>query len=226
LLLASVLVPSVFFGVVGLRSKVEANWPAAYTVGACAFLATYGARHVRTLVVCCAINVAALLLVAFHARAPLYASNDDRVAGETHGYRELADVLRASDGPIFVDRHQTGGLLRFYLPAREITQWPGMTRPSEFVRRREWSSLTRDDLVARGSFWLVCARVLPPGIEGFRATEMLQVMVRAEHDRIATSVIDSQGSSPQERDTGQALHRWYVIHYVRLDTARPTSGNR
>jgi len=214
LLLASVLVPVVFFGIVSLRSRVEANWPAAYTVGACALLASYGAQHLRSLIACSAWNVVAIVLIALHARVPVYASNGDRILDETHGYRELADVVARTEGPVFVDRHQTTGMLRFHLPGREITQWPGLTRPSEFVRRREWNALTRADLVERGGFWLVAASILPPGIDGFRAVEMRQITVRAEGGRILTRVVDARDAPPPTRDRSRSIHRWHVIRYL------------
>jgi 4-amino-4-deoxy-L-arabinose transferase-like glycosyltransferase len=214
LLAASVLVPVLFFGAVSLRSRVEANWPSVYAVGACAFLAGTAARRQRLLSICGAINVAALAALGVHARWPLHAANGDRVLDETRGYRDLAALVARSGEPVFFDRHQTGGMLRFYEPDLEAAQWPGLTRPSEFVRRREWNPWTGADLAARGSFLLVTGRLVPRGIEGFRAVEMSEVAVLAEGGRVRTRVADGAGAARTALDTSPALHRWYVVRYV------------
>jgi hypothetical protein len=59
-----------------------------------------------------------------------------RFLRETHGLRDLAEPSARLDGPIDGDRYQDVAMPRFYQPAISATQWPGLSRPSEYLRGR------------------------------------------------------------------------------------------
>lgn len=212
LLVASVIVPAGFFGLVSLKTLVEANWPGVYIVGAAALLAGGAARHPRWLLAGAAANAAVLLTLAWHGHHPL-AATTDRVLRETHGHRELAQEVARYDGPILFGRHQTGGMLGFYLPGRPIAQWPGVQRPSEFVRRAAWNPWTVEDLVRAGGFLLVTTRPSPPGLPGFRAAAMDVFVACSERGGSSGHRLTRDG--PHESPCpGHELRRWSLIRYV------------
>src|SRR5262249_24355235 len=168
LLVAAALVPLAFFALVSLRSHVEANWPAVYVVATTPLLAPFWARHLRLAAILTALNAALLLGLATYACAPLVAPADDRVVREMEGYRELATSLDARlQGPVFGDHHQLIAELNFHEPRLGVQQWPGVSRPSEYVRRAEWSRDTVESLAAAGGLWLCAERPLPPRLPGF-----------------------------------------------------------
>src|SRR5262249_55219102 len=168
LLVAAALVPLVFFALVSLRVHVEANWPAVYVVGAAPLLAAFCARRLRLTLPLAALNAAVLLGLAAYARAPFASRAEDRVVREMQGYRELAAVLDARlQGPVFGDHHQLVAELNFHAPRLGVQQWPGVSRPSEYVRREEWSPDTVESLSAAGGLWLCAERPMPPRLPGF-----------------------------------------------------------
>src|SRR5262249_8570033 len=167
LLLAAAVVPVAFFGLVSLESTVQANWPAVYVIGAAPLLAAFCATRLRETVVCCAINAALVLALAGYARVPLGAGVGNRVVRELSGYSDLATRLRALEGPLFAGHHQLVAELNFHAPQLGVRQWPGIRRPSEYLRRAAWTPDTAQSLAAAGSFWLVTVDALPLHLPGF-----------------------------------------------------------
>jgi len=212
LLLAAAVVPVAFFGLVSLESVVEANWPAVYVIGAAPLLAAFCATRLRETVVCCAINAALVLALAVYARVPLGAGVDNRVVRELYGYRELAARLGALEGPIFAGHHQLVAELNFHAPRLRVRQWPGLRRPSEYLRRAEWTPDTAQSLAADGSFWLVTVDWLPPRLQGFEPVDAF-----AAHYCLGKGLVTVAAFSAAtfERPCpGSAVHRWLVIRYV------------
>src|SRR5262249_59958145 len=70
LLVAAAAVPVGFFGLVCLATRVEANWPAVYVLGAAPLLAAFCARRLRDTVGQATINAALGLPTARYPSAP------------------------------------------------------------------------------------------------------------------------------------------------------------
>jgi hypothetical protein len=92
--------------------------------------------------VCAAINAAVILGLAIYSRTPAAPWGRDRIREETHGWRELAAFAAQLDGPVLADGHQVAAQIMFHEPDVIVAQWPGITRPSELLRRAEWNAGT------------------------------------------------------------------------------------
>ncbi|EGV28239.1 hypothetical protein ThidrDRAFT_3942 [Thiorhodococcus drewsii AZ1] len=200
LLVAATLFPLGFFAAIATFSQVQANWPLMYLLSA-APLAAIWLRRVRVWVYAAVgVNLLLVTLYAYHsatAALPL-PDSQNRILRETHGFAELAQRAAELDAPVYVDRYQTTAMLRFYRPDLGADQWPGLTRPSEFVRRRMDEPLARS-----GPFWLVTRFGAPPAIEGFGV----------ERDR---TFYDCAGEPLREAETKpcrRPLHTWHLYRY-------------
>jgi hypothetical protein len=198
---------------VSLRPRVEANWLAVYVVGAAPLLAESCARRLRVTVILAALNAALLLALAAYTRTPIAARADVRIVKEIQGYRELAALLDARfHGPVFADRHQLVAELNFHAPRLGVQQWPGLARPSEYLRRPEWSPHTVESLTAAGGFWLVAERPMPPRLPGF-----IPVKGFAAYYCLGRGLITSDAFSADEFRApcpGRTVHRWLAVRYV------------
>jgi 4-amino-4-deoxy-L-arabinose transferase-like glycosyltransferase len=223
LLAAAVVVPLCFFALVSLKSSVEANWPAVYVIGAAPLLAAWCAQRLRTTVVCSAVNAMLVLVLAVYARVPLAAGVGNRLARETLGYRELAATVDELHGPIFADHYQLVAELNFHAPHLGVRQWPGIRRPSEYLRRAEWTPDTVESLVARGGLWLVTGNPLPPRLPGFQPVDAFTAHYCLGRGLVTVAAFSAPTFERPCR--GYALYRWLVIRYVpvRGDTVS-TSG--
>lgn len=206
LLLAAALFPLGFFALVSLTSDVEANWPAMYLLAVPPLLAPLF-RRVRVSVWIAAVaNLLLVTLYAIHgatAASPL-PDSQNRILRETHGFRELAAIAAGLDAPVFADRYQDTAMLRFYQPGLAATQWPGITRPSEYLRG-QIAPRVRPDAVA-GPFWLLTRRRGPPEIYGFKATAQ-----RTLFDCAGEPLTESA-----EPPCRKPLHIWHLHRYIRV----------
>ncbi len=210
LLMAAVVVPVAFFGIVNLWSSVQPNWPALYFVGAAALLATFCGGRLRATIVCSVVNAALVLSVAAYTRAPVGAGSGNRILRETVGYRDLAVWLGGIKGPIFADRHQLVAELNYHAPRLVVRQWPWI-RPSEYLRRAEWTPDTAESLRAAGGFWLVTSKAIPPHLPGFQPAEAF-----AAHECLGKGLVTVRAFSTatfQQPCTGRAVHEWVVVRY-------------
>ncbi len=174
LLAAAALVPLLLFGTIAAGGSVEANWAALYIVGAAPLLATAVRPLARWAAGAALVNVLLLSLYAAHAATaalPLPHAAD-RVLRETNGYPALAArVAEMAPGPLFADRYQTVAMLSFYGASASVSQWPGLTRPSEYGLGRLVPIPRLDELRATG-FTLVVWKYAVPSIPGFRQIEV------------------------------------------------------
>jgi hypothetical protein len=210
LLLASVWVPVLFFGAVSLVAPVGANWAAVYTVGAAVLLAGYGASRLRLVVICSTANILLCLVLAGYAFHPVARPGArNRILREMHGWPELARYVRGLEGPILAGEKPTTSMIRFYNPGLTVAQYPGLARPSEYVRRARWCHFSREDLLASGSFWLVSHHRIPPGIDGFTPREVTELRYCAGQGLVVTTP-----PAMESRCGGKAaVHTWYVVRY-------------
>ncbi|NEX19542.1 glycosyltransferase family 39 protein [Thiorhodococcus mannitoliphagus] len=167
LLIAATAFPLLFFALVSLVSEVEANWPAMYLMAAAPLAALWLSTVRAWAVAAVGVNLVLVSLYAFHAATDALPLPDsqNRILRETHGFQELAQIAADLDGPVYADRYQTTAMLRFYQPDLETTQWPGLTRPSEYLRGQIAPCVSPQ--AVHEPFWLVTRFGAPPQIPGF-----------------------------------------------------------
>ena len=211
MLVAAMVVPVVFFGIANLAAQGEANWPAVYVLGAAPLLAGFCAGRLRTVVVLSAINAAAVLALAVYTRIPVGAGARNRVVREMQGFQELAARLGALHGPIFADRYQLVAELNFHAPQLDVRQWPGIRRPSEYLRRAEWTPDTVASLAAAGGLWLVTGNPMPPRLPGFHPAETFVAYYCLPQGLITADAFST--ATFQAPCPGRSVYRWLVIRY-------------
>jgi hypothetical protein len=205
LLQAATLFPLGFFALISWTGEVEANWPAAYLLAAPALLAL-PLRRLRGWVIAAATtNLLLVTLYAVHAASSVLPLPDSLNRGlrETHGFRELAALAAGLDAPVYADRYQLTAMLRFYQPGLATSQWPGLTRPSEYLLgqiapRVEPANLT-------GPFWIITRRPNPPRLPGFTVAKQ-----RTLYDCAGAPLAD--GDAPP---CAQPLHEWHLYLFTR-----------
>jgi hypothetical protein len=211
LLAAAALVPLLLFGAIATRGPVEPNWAALYIVGAAPLVAATVQPLARWAVAAAAVNVLLLSLYAVHAATaalPL-PHGADRVLRETHGYAALATRLSGQEGPLFADRYQTAAMLNFYGAGTPVSQWPGLTRPSEYGLGRIVPIPDLDEL-RRSGFTLVVWKYAVPKIEGYK-----RVSVETFFDCRGMPLHGVSGIAwPEASPCGDDwLHVWRVLRY-------------
>jgi hypothetical protein len=223
LLVAATWVPVLLFGLISLKSKIEANWAAIYVVGAAALLAEFQTKRARDIAIHGGLNVVFCLLLALYAYHPAGAPTvARRVLVETAGWRELAQYVGQLEGPILTDREQPTSMIRFYQPGLKVAQWPGSSQPSEFVRRPEWNYYTRQSLREHGSFWLISGRPLPPRLGGFEPVQ--EIELRFSLDGGLVVIKDPAARRAEPSSAKEPLRICYAIRYHAVDVPQPTSA--
>jgi hypothetical protein len=182
LLGAAALVPLGLFALIALGSEVEANWAAPYIIGAVPFVALllrrWGDSRVDGQMIRDWALIAAagnLMLVSVYV---LYATTGlpplpdaaARVQRESQGFEELAEYAARLPEPVIADRYQFAAMLNFYQPQLAVSQWPGVTRPSEYGRGRI-APLPNPKALRQTGFWLLSGKFSAPEIAGFEAVE-------------------------------------------------------
>lgn len=212
LLWAGALFPLLFFAWIASLARPEANWPAVYLLSAAPLAALALRRMAAWVRVAAAGNAVLVGLYALHAATAALPLGDgaDRILRETHGYRDLAERVAALDGPVFADGYQTAAMLRFYQPHLALTQWPGVTRPSEYLRGVIAPTPTLEQVRAAGGFWLVGRKASPADIPGFAAEPRLVLI-----DCKGSPLVETAPGSPQELEPPcpRPLHRWQLVRY-------------
>jgi hypothetical protein len=211
LLIAATLFPLGFFAVIASFSAVEANWPAVYLLTAAPLLAVWLRNQRRWLIGAALANVLLVTLYAAHAATgalPL-PSALNRILRETHGFAELAQIVSTLDAPVYADRYQTTALLRFYQPQPKISQWPELSRPSEYLRGEIAPRV--EPAAMQQPFWLVTRRITPPALTGFGCTTARQIF------DCATLPVQEATVAP----CAQPLHIWQLYRYERSAISVP-----
>lgn len=177
LLGAAALVPLGLFALVALGSEVEANWAAPYLVGAAPFVALLLRHHLgrkasRWTLIAAAGNLLLISLYAVHAVTafPPLPDAAGRVLRESRGFEKLASYAARLPEPVVADRYQFAAMLNFHQPQLAVSQWPGITRPSEYGRGRI-APLPDPGALQQTGFWLLAHKFSPPEIAGFEAVE-------------------------------------------------------
>ncbi|MFW6258155.1 MAG: glycosyltransferase family 39 protein, partial [Halochromatium sp.] len=77
-----------------------------------------------------------------------------RVQRESQGFEALAEYAARLPEPVIADRYQFAAMLNFYQPQLAVSQWPGITRPSEYGRGRI-VPLPDPQALRQTGFWLL-----------------------------------------------------------------------
>ncbi len=166
LLHAATWFPLGLFALVSLVSDVEANWPLMYLLAAPSLLVPLW-RGIGPWVAAAALgNLLLVSLYGLHAAIVALPLSDgqNRILRETHGFRELAGIVAGLGEPVYADRYQDTAMLRFYAPGIAASQWPGLTRPSEYLRGRIAPRVEREAIT--GPFWLLTRGPAAPELPG------------------------------------------------------------
>lgn len=212
---AAVLSPLVTFGMIAMNGKVEANWPAVWLIGAAPLCAWMLNPRPRTLRIFTGCNMLLLALIIGYTLKPWFRVNPglDRILKETHGYGRFADFIESTAAiethdAVFADSYQIVSMLRYYRPRLRISQWPGITRDSEFIHEKSQFHLTWKQMQRVGSFLLVTTDSVPPGLPGFSPINMKKIMDCRE------GFLKQQDSwLDLETERCSPIHTWYVISY-------------
>lgn len=203
LLWAATLFPLGFFALVATVTDVEANWPAMYLLSGAALVAILLCRARAWAYAAVAGNLLLVSLYAVHGATgalPL-PDSQNRILRETHGFRGLAELATGLDAPVYADRYQDTAMLRFYSRELGASQWPGLTRPSEYLRGRIAPRI--DPGSTSGPFWLVTRRGAAPAIPGFSPDRQ-----RTLHDCAGLAL--SETPAPP---CARPLHTWFLYRY-------------
>ena len=93
-------------------------------------------------------------------------------------------------------------MLRFYSGRSDISQWPGVERPSEYLRGHIAPRV--DPAAIRSPFWLVTRRWVPPSIVGFGVAETRRLFDCATE----------QLAEAEEPPCRRPVHAWNLMRYV------------
>ena len=109
-------------------------------------------------------------------------------------------------------------MLRYYQPGLKISQWPGITRDSQFVYEKNQFHLSWDQMKKINSFLLLTTDEVPPGLPGFTPVDISKILDCRE------GFLKRQDSW-LDLNPGQCspVHTWYLITYEPM-TAE-TSGS-
>jgi 4-amino-4-deoxy-L-arabinose transferase-like glycosyltransferase len=214
LILAAGIVPILVFLPLSLVQHVEANWPAMYCIGASAILVRYARPPQGLLVLALVGNLAFSLLISWHTSFPLHLGppDKDRLLRETHGYKDLAAVLKElPPAPIFADTYQNVSAVAFYAPAIKIAQWPGIARTSEIQRRKAMNPWTWASVKDEGGFFLLMDNFVPPFIPGAAIDSLIELMDCPGQGVVMTK---ANPGGIYRRPCDNRVHRWSLAYYT------------
>jgi 4-amino-4-deoxy-L-arabinose transferase-like glycosyltransferase len=215
---AGALFPLVLFGAVALVSDVEANWAAMYLTAAAPIAAAALRPLGRWVLAAAATNLLLVTLYAFHAATDLLPlpPSQERILRDTHGFDALAVYLEGLSAPVVADRYPFAAMINFYQPRLAVVQWPGITRPSEYLRGRIVTLPRLADLQRTG-FWLLARKFQPPSIPGFESDA-----TRSLYDCRGQTlrVLDGARDYYRGAHCREPLHVWRLYHYRSHGDAR------
>jgi len=219
LLTAGTVVPLVVFAAVAWISDVEANWSGMYLATAAGLAAVLLRPWPRRVLLAAALNLLLIGVYALHAATGVLPLPDaaERILRETRGYEALAAHAAELPRPVFTDRYQTTALLNFYDPGLGVGQWPGITRPSEYLGGRI-TAIPSLNALRHSGFSLITRRYRPAPIPGFEVARM-QTLFDCGGSQIV--VLDGDYGS-DDAPCARPAHHWDVYVYrATTDTAEP-----
>ena len=127
LLRAAAAAPLLLFGYASLRTRGEANWPAAAWLSACVGLA--GTRP-RWALAAALVNTVGVLAVASHLLVPVLRFERDVLLSRTHGWRELGQLAREEGDVFYAPSYQLASQVAYF--TRRPTDTAGEARFSQY----------------------------------------------------------------------------------------------
>ena len=117
--------------------------------------------------------------------------------------------LRVSLQKVFVDRYQTASLLSLYNPNQKFTQWPGLSRISELIRREDMVFYNKEDLDKIESFAIVKNHGPLVDIEGYKRTKSV---ILDDCPKGEMKIYNYQ----EKMTSCEAIHKWNISYYKKL----------
>ncbi|WP_338023520.1 ArnT family glycosyltransferase [Archangium primigenium] len=116
LLRAAAAAPLLLFGYASVRTRGEANWPAAAYLSACVGVAGMHARWFRAAAL---VNLALVLAVTSHLLFPLLRFERDVLLARTHGWEVLGTLAREDVAVVYAPSYQLASEVAYFtgLPA-------------------------------------------------------------------------------------------------------------
>jgi 4-amino-4-deoxy-L-arabinose transferase-like glycosyltransferase len=127
LLRAAAAAPLLLFGYAALRTRGEANWPAAAWLSACVGLAGMSPRWFR---VAALANAGVVLAVASHLLLPVLRFERDVLLSRTHGWSVLAGLPREDVAAVYAPSYQLASEVAYF--TRLPTDTAGGARRSQY----------------------------------------------------------------------------------------------
>jgi 4-amino-4-deoxy-L-arabinose transferase-like glycosyltransferase len=214
LITASALFPILFFGSIAPFSKIEANWPAMHMSAMSILLIGWlspSAQRVRAAAFV-HLFIAGLLLASIQWPNFIPASRNNRLLVETKGFPELGQFVkkRYSGHPLAVDSYQLKSAIAYFAPEIPVTQWPGITRGSEYTRGaiddlEVGNLLLKEDMVS-----IISMTPSPRMIQGYSAQKLEGIRVCPEGQLSLFSVENPQISCER------GIREWWITTYTKL----------
>jgi 4-amino-4-deoxy-L-arabinose transferase-like glycosyltransferase len=127
LLRAAAAAPLLLFGYASVRTRGEANWPAAAWLSACVGLA--GTRP-RWALAAALVNTVGVLAVAVHLLVPVLRFERDVLLARTHGWQVLATLAREDAAVVYTPSYQLASQVAYF--SGKPTDTAGGARPSQY----------------------------------------------------------------------------------------------
>ena len=143
LLRAAAAVPLLLFGYASVRTRGEANWPAAAYLSACVGIAGMSLRWFRAAAL---LNVAGVLAVTSHLLFPVLRFERDVILSRTHGWEVLSSLAREDVAVVYTPSYQL---------ASEVAYFTGLpTDTAGGARRSQYDLWLRPPVPAgRDALW-------------------------------------------------------------------------
>jgi hypothetical protein len=135
----------------------------------------------------------------------------DRILQETRGFSELSGMALKLPTPLFADSFQLISMLKFYQPQIKVSQWPGITRLSEFDRRQTFALTTKTDLSESNQITLITQNQIAPTLPGYKSLKMVQVSDCDQGLRLFVS-----GAGTYRSPCLAPVHVWYFVFYEKI----------
>lgn len=212
---AAALGPIGFFFLLSPFTRIEANWPAMHMGAAAILLAGYWRPSLVQISGVFGLHLAlALGLVVtamFPSMAPYARSN--RIVTEAAGYDALVRLLKSqrSSPVLAVDSYQLKSALAARLPEVLTSQWPGITRPSEYTRGAPDDLLANQRLLLQSHFYLLTFEDIPPELPGYQA-KAIEGIRSCPDGRI-----DFYGVSKPVLPCEKGLRDWWLVSYLKSE---------
>ncbi|MBF0440915.1 MAG: glycosyltransferase family 39 protein [Oligoflexales bacterium] len=214
LIAASFVFPLIVFGIVSFKSHIEANWPAFYVIGASVLIIGTLELSPKAMYLAAIINLIFTSAVIAYSNNPIMFSNkpNKRIISETYGYDDLGRLLEGiSSKPLFGDSYQIVSMLRFYAPDLKISQWPGITRHSEFTRRGEFTVHDLSSLREAGSFSIILSNPVPPKFYEYEIKNLSEIR---ECLGMAPTMETAFSNHRYDPLCKKPLQKWYLAEYL------------